>query len=144
MSVNHLQPAAQMPQYYQAPIMPQAQANQNNGMIWVQGIEGAKAYLVAPGKSIPLWDSEMQTIYIKSADPNGIPRPLTVIDYTIREPQPAIESPAFDTSGFATKEDLASIEDKLGGLANLVSELSEKLERKPNYSNKNKGGKYNE
>lgn len=144
MSVNHLQTAAQMPPYYQPPIMPQTQANQNNGMIWVQGIEGAKAYLVAPGKSIPLWDSEAQAIYIKSADQNGIPRPLTVIDYTIREPQPAIEAPTFDTSGFATKEDLTSIEDKLGGLANLVSELSEKLDRKPNYNNKNKGGKYNE
>lgn len=144
MSVNHLQTATQMPQYFQPPIMPQNQAILNDGMIWVQGIEGAKAYLVAPGKSVPLWDSEVQAIYIKSADQNGIPRPLTVIDYTIREPQPAIEAPAFDPSGFATKEDLTSIEDKLGGLANLVSELSEKLDRKPNYNNKNKGGKFNE
>ena len=31
-------------------------------MIWVQGEEGARAYMVAPNSTVPLWDSGL--IYI--------------------------------------------------------------------------------
>ena len=41
---------------YQAQPM-QAQGNQN-GLIWVQGEAAAKSYLVAPGSTVQLWDSE--------------------------------------------------------------------------------------
>ena len=57
---------------------------QNNNMIWVQGETGAKSFLIAPNTTIPLWDSENQTIYIKSSDASGIPS-MKIIDYTIRE-----------------------------------------------------------
>ena len=33
---------------------------------------------------IPLWDSEQQTIYIKSSDAAGMPS-MKIIDYTVRE-----------------------------------------------------------
>lgn len=65
--------------------LPPQNTNQqfNNNMIWVQGEEGAKAYLVGNGNTVVLWDSENQTIYIKSADISGIPS-MRVLDWTER------------------------------------------------------------
>lgn len=45
----------QMRQQYQPQQQPTAQ---NSGVIWVQGEEGAKAYMVAAGNSVLLMDSE--------------------------------------------------------------------------------------
>ena len=53
-------------------------------MIWVQGEEGARGYMVAPNNTIPLWDSENQIIYVKSADNLGRPS-MRILDYTIRD-----------------------------------------------------------
>lgn len=61
-----------------------ANANANNGIIWVQGEAGAKSYLVAPNTTVALWDSENDVIYLKSADSSGMPS-IKTLDYTIRE-----------------------------------------------------------
>ena len=54
-----------------------------NNMTWVQGEAGAKAFIVAPGNTMVLWDSEAQVIYIKEADMMGRPS-MQILDYTIR------------------------------------------------------------
>ena len=78
--------------YYpaQGPYLPAgaAQAPQatNASVIWVQGENGAKSYLVAPNSTVVLFDSESQTIYLKSADASGMPT-LRILDYTIRDAQ---------------------------------------------------------
>lgn len=54
------------------------------GINWVQGSAGAKAYMVAPGATCVLFDSEEQLIYLKSADQSGMPT-MKVLEYTIRE-----------------------------------------------------------
>lgn len=59
------------------------QQRQQSGMIWVQGEAGAKSYIVAAGNTVPLWDSEQQTVYIKSCDSSGMPS-MRVLDYTER------------------------------------------------------------
>ena len=66
-----------MPQYAQ-----NSQAQQT-GLIWVQGEAAAKSYLVAPGCTVPLWDSEEKVIYLKSADASGMPS-MKVLEYQIR------------------------------------------------------------
>lgn len=53
------------------------------GMIWVQGEAGAKSYLVAPGNTVVLWDSEDPVIYIKTADASGLPG-MKVLQYSER------------------------------------------------------------
>lgn len=71
---------------YQPPMMGQA-AQQTQGtpsIIWVQGEEGAKAYMVAAGNSVLLMDSENSAFYIKSTDASGMPLPLRVFDYKER------------------------------------------------------------
>lgn len=71
---------------YQQPMMGQA-AQQTQGtpsIIWVQGEEGAKAYMAAAGNSVLLMDSENSAFYIKSTDASGMPLPLRVFDYKER------------------------------------------------------------
>lgn len=71
---------------YQQPMMGQA-AQQTQGtpsIIWVQGEEGAKAYMVAAGNSVLLMDSENSAFYIKSTDASGMPLPLRMFDYKER------------------------------------------------------------
>lgn len=71
---------------YQQPMMGQAtQPTQGTpSIIWVQGEEGAKAYMVAAGNSVLLMDSENSAFYIKSTDASGMPLPLRVFDYKER------------------------------------------------------------
>ena len=80
------------PAYQNQQIQQPAQTNSN--LIWVQGEAGAKSYLVAPNNTVQLWDSERQTIYLKSADASGMPS-MKVIDYTVREDVP--QTPNFVT-----------------------------------------------
>ena len=53
----------------------------NNGLIWVQGESGAKSFIVAPGQTALLMDSETMRFYIKTADASGIPQPLRTFEY---------------------------------------------------------------
>lgn len=76
------------PQFAQPQPQPQQQQAQQNTITWVSGEAGAKAYLVAPNTTVQLWDSEAQTIYLKSADASGMPS-MKVLDYTIRDNTPA-------------------------------------------------------
>lgn len=76
------------PQYYQQQYMPQMinnnQAQQNDGITWVQGENSAKSYPVAAGRSVLLMDSESPVMYIKSTDQSGVPLPLRIFDYKER------------------------------------------------------------
>lgn len=73
-------PVYQNPAPAPAPAPAQAQAP-SAGLIWVQGEAGAKSYLVAPGATILLMDSEAQKFYLKSADSSGMPMPLRTFEY---------------------------------------------------------------
>lgn len=65
----------------------------NNGIIWVQGEAGAKSFLVAPGQSVLLMDSEQSSFYIKSSDSSGMPQPLRIFDYTERKTEATAKAP---------------------------------------------------
>ena len=67
---------------------PMAQ-NGNNGLIWVQGEAGAKSYIVAPGNTVMLMDSEGERFYLKSADVSGMPMPLRIFEYKERTETPS-------------------------------------------------------
>lgn len=84
-NLNQLRAAQQMPQMPQVQQMqPPQPAQQASPIIWVQGEAGAKSYLVAPGNTVMLLDSENSTFYLKSADASGMPMPLRIFDYTER------------------------------------------------------------
>ena len=83
----------------------QPQNNQNSGVTWVQGIEGAKAHPVAAGQAVLLMDSDSNCLYLKSADQTGMPS-LRIFDYKERTNMPQ-EPKNEDLSAFARKEDLS-------------------------------------
>ena len=86
-------PMGQFNQQFQPPTAPtptQPMAQQgNNGLIWVQGEAGAKSYLVAPGNTVMLMDSEGERFYLKSADASGMPMPLRIFEYKERTETPS-------------------------------------------------------
>lgn len=92
-----------------SPQIPQMQAppQQDPGMIWVQGEAGAKAYMVAAGNSVVLWDSEESVIYIKSADAAGMPY-MRIFDYTERNSAPRNAPPAGNPQ-YVTREEFESL-----------------------------------
>ena len=108
-------PAAQMPQYsYQQSY--QQQPAPQSGPRWVQGMSGAKASYVEPGKSDIFMDSESNKFYIKSVDPSGMPLPLRTFRYTeeVEEADNRM-SGTQDMSQYVTKEDFKNmLEEYLG------------------------------
>ena len=88
-------PYQQYPQTY--PMRPQM-----NGIVWVQGIEGAKAYQLQPNSNAILMDSENDgTFYIKVSDNVGMCT-LRTFSYTEVSQVPN----SVDLSGYVTKQEL--------------------------------------
>lgn len=103
-------PMAYQPMQYQ---QNQQGQSQNSGIIWVQGEAGAKSYLLAPNSSVTLWDSEAQTIYLKSADATGMPS-IKILDYTIRgKQQDAEKSETPKMDDYVTKDEFHAFEEKI-------------------------------
>lgn len=80
------------PNPYQYMYQPQAMptpgttvSKASGNIVWVQGIEAAKAYEVPAGSSVILMDSEEETFYIKSCDETRKP---TLRVYSYKEVTP--------------------------------------------------------
>ena len=107
----------QAPQQNVAPV----QQNSQNGIIWIQGEQAAKSYMVAPNTTVLLMDSESQRFYLKSSDASGMPQPLRVFEYTettakAKEP----EAPAVDFSAFATRAEFEAFRNEVQGMLKAI------------------------
>ena len=111
------------PQVSQAAV-PQATPTQSaQGLIWVDGEVGAKAYQLPAGlpanQPIALWDTNDTVIYLKSVNPMGMPNPLQRAHYTLdgmksgekREGYSGDSKP--DMSEYVRKEDLERMKQDL-------------------------------
>lgn len=130
MAYNYGFPATYQPMY-QPVTQPNSVQGQQNGIIWVQGEAGAKSYLVAPNNTIQLWDSESQTIYLKSADASGMPS-MKILDYTVREtnrnaPISAVANPSDKNITYATKDEINGLNDEIQALRSRMDKLTKKL-----------------
>ena len=124
------------PQMVQQPIMqPQpnlqptlmSPTNQTNDFIWVQGEAGAKAYLVAPNNTVTLWDSESPTIYLKTADTNGVPS-MRVLEFTERTPNAPKTPEKHDCecgNKFILKEELNTVQGEIQDILCRLSDLED-------------------
>lgn len=128
-------------QQMQMPIPPTAQ-KPSNELIWVQGLEGAKGFLVAPNNTVVLWDTENPVIYVKSADASGIPS-MRVLDFKERNgnTQSGNENAPKThecTCGdkFATKEQINALECKIKDLTAKYEELTHPIVEKPKTTTK--------
>lgn len=72
---------SQLQNQYQQTIPQYQQQQSNQGLLWVQGVEGAKSYLVAPNTTVLLMDADAQRFYLKSTDGTGIPN-LRMFEYS--------------------------------------------------------------
>lgn len=115
------------PQQYQMQTNTPQQPQQSNGIIWVQGEAGAKSYLVAPNSTVQLWDSEKQTIYLKSADASGMPS-MKTLDYTIRDLTPvnAPVSASTPDPNYVTKAELQALYGRVEALQNEIESITAK------------------
>lgn len=79
----------------------QYQVQNNNGLIWVSGQEGMKAYQMRPNTNVPLFDSENDGIfYIKIADETGMCKVRTFKYEEILDEQKSV-----DLSNYITREE---------------------------------------
>lgn len=131
-------PQARNPTYYNQYVAgmqqlaenpPQSQPNSN--IIWIQGEAAAKAYICANGTTIALWDSEAQTIYIKSTDMNGRPT-MTILDYVNRDAPtpPVVEAAATVTATTTPPQDYVTqtqLNELTDSFAAQIAELTKKL-----------------
>lgn len=123
---NYTQPPYYMPNLQ----MPQAQAQQqpmytaptptpsgNSGLIWVQGETGAKSYLVAPGQTVMLMDSEDNRFFLKSSDNSGMPLPLRIFRYseqTAGEQQKTpLNTPDTEAREFVTRDEFEALKAEI-------------------------------
>ena len=70
------------------------QPTNNTNIVWTMGLEGAKAYPIAPGKTLLLMDSECAKFYIKTMDANGF---ATLRTFTFAEEEPITTHPEYVT-----------------------------------------------
>lgn len=120
------QPNFQQPQYQQASAMPPAIQPGDTDMIWVLGENEASSYLVAPGRTVTMWDKNQDTIYLKSMSRQGVPS-MRIFDYTERMPANAPKTPQnareIDGAVFAHAEDLKAVQEDLAALRAELDEL---------------------
>ena len=120
-------PATYQPMYQQP--YQQTQQQMNNNIIWIQGEAGAKSYLVAPNTTVPLWDSESQTIFLKSADASGMPS-MKVLDYTIRGGSAPSTAVSATEIPYATKDSVEALQTEIDSLRAEIERLTTRRRRK--------------
>lgn len=119
----------QMPQ--NQPVQQTAPTQANNApssIIWINGINEAATYPVAPNNAVALWDSSAPTIYLKQADPSGKPT-IKIFDLVERTQTPAETQKKEEAKlhDYATKNDLDGLKMAVEGEIGLLRERIEKM-----------------
>ena len=122
----------QMPQQMaqqpiQQPIQPQV-PNVNNDFLWVLGEVEATSYPVAPNNTVTLWDKNQPTIYIKSANAQGVPsmRILDFTERTVNTPKTPEKHDCQCGNKFILKEDLNAVQGEIQEIMCRLSDIEDK------------------
>lgn len=112
--VNPLQPQMDRLASMQAQFQQQQAQPVNQGILWVQGEAGAKSYLVAPGATVLLMDSDDCVFYLKSADTSGIPS-LRTFKYaeTTNQPQKTDNKPNESNKNYVERKEFESFKSDI-------------------------------
>ena len=118
MAIYAPNPTQSMLGYNPYPTMTQS-ANPTSSFVWVQGEAGAKAYPVAAGNRVALFDSENPVVYIKATDAYGKPAEMEVYDLVKRN---IVEEPKAEPVDFVKREEIESmvrseVEKALAGIS---------------------------
>ena len=111
-------------QQFQMPQQPQAQVQQTNylPLTFVNGIEGAKAFIVNPNQVIYLKDSDSNLLFEKKADSQG-KYTITVFELKQVDYSRPVQKPVETPINYATIDDLTKL---LVRLENMINELKSK------------------
>lgn len=103
-TMRYQQPQTQ-PYYQPLAAIPQQQTQE--GLIRVTGIEGAKAYPVAPNSVVPLFDADRDVLYVKSADAGGFP---TIRAFTFAPMQDVAQKPEQE---YVTRQEFEELKEAI-------------------------------
>jgi len=130
MAYNNGFPVNYQPFYqpYQYQFQPQQTVqNQSAGspaIIWVQSINEAINYPVAPNAAVALWDSNAPSVYIKKADASGKPM-MTIYDLVERKNEP--QTASVQKADYVTHDELKGVEGRLEGFRDEIERIAKQI-----------------
>ena len=100
---------------------PQQVQQQNNGIIWVQGVEGAKAYQMPPNSNVILMDNDDSKFYIKSTDAVGM---ATLKSFRFEEIVNVKQNSSNNAqnANYVTQEEFTKLKNDIGNYINSLFE----------------------
>lgn len=110
-------PNMYMPQGYQANAWNQPLQAPVNGLISVNGINGAKAYQMPPNSAIALFDANEDMMYIKTTDAAGYP---TIKTFRFEAAENPEQAPAAD---YVSKDDFAKLAKQVDSIADKLKKV---------------------
>ena len=116
-----------MQNFQQQQPMPQIQQQTpQNGFVWVDGIEEANNFYVAPNNAVQLWDKNSPCIYKKSADAAGKPT-MQIFDLVERKNEtPSKTYFKADLSDFVKRDEITLLEQRIAALEAIKRAKKEK------------------
>ena len=130
-------PKNQFSSYFNSPYtQSQGVSTSTNNLIWVQGIEGAKAWQLAPNSMVILLDSEAEgKMYIKVSDNIGMST-LRIFNYveeipTVNSNQGDASKQNLDLSMYVRKDELQKLIKEISANEQSVSTAAEPTKQQP-------------
>lgn len=112
------------------------QLTPSSSIVWVQGEAGAKAYPVAPGNRIALFDAEAPVVYVKEVDLGGRPLEMEIYDLVKRESSEPESAPKVDLTPYITRDEIKDI--VASSVAEEVEKAISEISLKPTSTKKKK------
>lgn len=103
--------------------MSQQQFNQPQNVLKVNGIEGARAYQMAPNSMAALFDSNEDIFYIKTSDAGGFSN-IQAYSFKRIEERPAAEP----NNNYVTRKEFDELKEAIDGKFNLWKQQQESSE----------------
>lgn len=94
---------------------PQGAQQPSNGFVWVNDINEAANYLVAPNSAVQLWDKNSPCVYLKTADAAGKPT-MQIFDLVERKQQPTAQTQTATTADYVTRAEFAELRKVVNAL----------------------------
>lgn len=93
---------------------PQGAQQPSNGFVWVDNIQEALNYIVAPNCAVQLWDRNSPCVYLKTADAAGKPN-MQIFDLVERKQQTQTAVQSADTD-FVKRSEFAELRKAVDAL----------------------------
>ena len=106
---------------------PQGAQQPSNGFVWVNDINEAANYLVAPNSAVQLWDKNSPCVYLKTADAAGKPT-MQIFDLVERKQQPTAQTQTATTVDYVTRAEFAELQAKFDALTAKKSKTKSEVE----------------